>query len=1113
MVLLFSTICKALKNNFFLFIFFFIVQFSSFLVFSNPYLEDNPIEETLTTKPSWTCELDYDCLSYLQSELNKENDSSVYQACQYEYDRVKTCCESLDNCPSHYGVDRDLENIKSNLLNSAGNQAGCSAENMSNLIANIAGIQKKVCELGAKTCKSKCEDRLGHLKRRIKSCFSISSSIDKALKQANSSKGNTVCYKELKEIADKYKRQSRTGRSELREDLSSQDIVDCEGLKNKGNTAVGAKKAMEICSQVNQELLQKKQAEQKEKEEEERLEREEAKKAEEEERQRERVEEEKRLADERQKREIAEYAEELDKSAVEKEKRIEDHKVFMKERFGRDLEKEELESEEVKSEAEKEKAQGVKNIKQAESSKAGAVALTGAVTGTGSEEKTPANSHKMTSQSKKDKKPANKKTEAPEAKASPKEQSNQAQFSEKASISSLAGNTEGTDQCPAMPEITSQVVYQSVEAPQIEPLNEETDPYNNYDLVANKPAVILVSLKPPKNINDKKEYKISLKVNDQEIETECSKKFHKIEIIKEDNDFSFSKRKCKLRNRHFRAVIKQVKKRKEYQQYIKESDIHNSYIFIPIPTKYKGSKRSINRKLFIVITNPENPACISTKKDISVTIRKTSPLHLDFINLTYNSNHFILPYGRNDPPKIDSNKYCQENNIEVSDYSIINKFANSKEVNEYLPMMYPIGERQLSAIADNQNFIFGTCNNKYYADTNTTIGLISDVQRANLLTELNYISQSDIDVIDDPLYRTQKGFSILNRKLVVIVSENYMQYHKSSNTSGFVLIPKTIAGKLEGSWNVAFVSEKSFEDKLARGKDKAQGIVLHEIAHLLGQGKEYYPKVYKTGPKKDKPLPDNQQKYWCQKFLYSKKKPCHTYKIFGGLMASFKNKEWKFVNEKFPFMNNATDTLDNIGIDRETYQKLFQTFHHKYLDPTKSERQAQILKRTAVVLLSGLYDKKKGKFYNSFSMIHKKGRPSFSSKTGEIEVRLIRRIKTNNSIKYQTLAKVNPITKMNMELIFKKGGGQSIDLDLVPITVQLPISSHYLTNKKLRKDLRLIVRENFYTMRPMKKKNPYLHNVSLGGSTQSVSKKRNVLYNAPIDWKAKPEDFFIRKRR
>ena len=176
-------------------------------------------------------------MRYLKSDLDKENEQSLYKVCEYEYKIVETCCESLNNCPSLYRVDENLNNLKSNLLNSGDSQA-CSAGNMSSLMAEVEGVQKETCQLGARNCKVDCEDRLNDFKQRVKSCFSISSRIDEALEQAKTAQANLSCYKELKATADKYKRQSRTGRSALREDLSVQDIVDCESLKRKGTIGI-----------------------------------------------------------------------------------------------------------------------------------------------------------------------------------------------------------------------------------------------------------------------------------------------------------------------------------------------------------------------------------------------------------------------------------------------------------------------------------------------------------------------------------------------------------------------------------------------------------------------------------------------------------------------------------------------------------------------------------------------------------------------------------------------------------------------------------------------------------------------------------------------------------
>ena len=145
---------------------------------------------------------------------------------------------------------------------------------MPSLIASIEGMQKEVCQLGAGNCKAACGDKLNEFKQRVKNCFSINSSLDEALKQAKSSQNDSVCYSDLKTVAERYKRQSLKGNSELREDLSVQDIVDCEGVRNKVKGAVGAKKAIELCSEVNQELLVRQQEEQAEKEELERQERE-----------------------------------------------------------------------------------------------------------------------------------------------------------------------------------------------------------------------------------------------------------------------------------------------------------------------------------------------------------------------------------------------------------------------------------------------------------------------------------------------------------------------------------------------------------------------------------------------------------------------------------------------------------------------------------------------------------------------------------------------------------------------------------------------------------------------------------------------------------------------
>ena len=656
------------------------------------------------------------------------------------------------------------------------------------------------------------------------------------------------------------------------------------------------------------------------------------------------------------------------------------------------------------------------------------------------------------------------------------------------------------------------MVYQSVQAPQIEPIDQQIftgDPSNpsfdSYDLVVNKPAVVLLSLKPPANLTEDKEYLISLKTGEEEITTDeiakCSFYFNKIELSTEDQKFSVNARRCRLKNRDFRKNRERVKNENEYQKRVKEADIHNLHIFIELPTKYEGDLRSVTKNLSVFISSQKNPACLSEPKAFSVTIRKTSPLHLDFANLAYDET---------------KGADCKKNN-EVSDYNIINEFANSKEVNEYLPMMYPLREDQVSSgvIADP---IHGLCSDADHPSVRTTRGVLSDVLSAQAVSNWHYINNNLhlLDVFKEtgkrPIPLTEEGFDVLNNKLIVIVSKKYMKYHDMPKTVGFIVKPQIEDSELIGSWNVAFVSEEALEDELARGKGKPQGIVLHEVAHTLGQGKEYYEKKDEN----DTPLPPEKQSR-CRKFAKDKEIFCHEYRIFGGLMASFKNKDWRFVNDKIPFMNNAQETLKNLGIDRETFQKLFQTLHHENLDPTSSRGQELIQrsqKRVSVVSLSGLYDKKRGQFSNAFSIAHEKAFPSVSQKRGGLEILLAKRITTKTSIEYEVLSKAYPITELELELIFNEGGGESFDLEVVPITVNLPLPSFYLTDEKLRDDLRLIVREISYKIEPVRSGNPLIKRISFTKESESdLSQKGRIIYESEIDWSATIEDLLIKRER
>lgn len=75
----------------------------------------------------------------------------------------------------------------------------------------------------------------------------------------------------------------------------------------------------------------------------------------------------------------------------------------------------------------------------------------------------------------------------------------------------IAQSGSQSDRCPiSMPKIKSAVVFQSVEAPQIEPMSKQAHPpYNNYDLVMGKPAGVLIQL-DTKTMDTKKEFAMDL---------------------------------------------------------------------------------------------------------------------------------------------------------------------------------------------------------------------------------------------------------------------------------------------------------------------------------------------------------------------------------------------------------------------------------------------------------------------------------------------------------------------------------------------------------------------------------------------------------------------------
>ena len=1031
---MFSPLKKAINKN----PFFTLSLVSQFfylpLLFSNPYLEN---------QSNWTCKLNQNCLRYLKIDLDKQDEESIYKSCEYEYKIVETCCKSLNNCPSLYRVDENLNTLKSNLLSSGDNQA-CLAGNMASLMSSVDTIQKKTCQLGARNCKVACEDRLHDFKRRIKSCFSINSGIDEALEQAKAGGSNSSCYRELKEIADKYKLQSRTKRSELREDLSVQDIVNCESLKRKRNTGLGTKKAMQVCNQANQELSARKQAEQQKREEEESQKREEERQAELERQEEEELARKQEEFEDRAKMLQAdmEYTQEEDTKNESSENNLQaqgieanrqlaesqnsqssDNQIIKpteseqaeepdkKEEEGKNKQSEEDKNSETDKEDETQEtnkedknkpadsskpAEDLKTLKQTESSTIKPVAPI--VSSEGANTQT---SSALSSQNTKDKKTSNRnrnkksdniagsdKTETSNTNPSQTTNSTQTESSDTASISSLAGNTNNTS-CPVdMPKIISAVVFQSVSAPQIEPMNEQDHPpYNNYDLVMGKPAGVLVKLDRQTKITKNQDFNLVLHISG-------ANKYHRYCFHE-----PFNGDMVKGQEGYCSFTLSDLKKEGRYK-------------FFSLPMNKDNLNREKAFKVTVILyprKYGDNEKC-QLRKDFNMRTIKTYDLKLGFTRIDGGQNCYAS--SRNINSGYDSVSVKQ-----------VEDFVYSEEVKSYIPSMFPV-KNVFSKVLEYRwrgkfyDYVKGNCNNNLFVKRPTnTVGLLRDID------DLEYIRAS-----------------LSYHKLIAIVPESYFVFHRGLNhdSSGFIISPrwetkrgilwwKRYEGFLGGSWNIAFV-HKDEENK---------GTVAHELAHTLGQGREFYEPLER-----------------CQQFKGSSVKLCKDYKVPRALNLLKDKKAWQFIRNKYSIMNNKSD-IKNLWIDRDTFQKIFQVLSQRvvipntdnFIDDSLTYRRKSYYRKnknsSLKAVISGFYYEKESTLIIPSVKLKKTklATPSFYPQTENTKLPVItfelREGKT-------TLQKIKrPILKMQMKTLYKNKEPETKPFEFAPFIAIFDLPADY----------------------------------------------------------------------
>ncbi|MCZ0932625.1 MAG: hypothetical protein OXJ52_05690, partial [Oligoflexia bacterium] len=603
-------------------------------------------------------------------------------------------------------------------------------------------------------------------------------------------------------------------------------------------------------------------------------------------------------------------------------------------------------------------------------------------------------SQKTTSKSETRKKPADKKAGDTILKTSSENSSDEPSSSnknakpsladEKALSASLAGDTDNKSKCPIpMPQIISAVVYQSVEAPQIEPLDQQEfqkDPnkphFTSYDLVDRKPAGVLVELGDFKNPSET--FHLSLNIKDK-FEMEVSECFHSPlngQIMKEMN----------MKDCFFTGY----------------DVLYDKHKFIPFPERIgaPGRTKAVKVKLY----HKTYKGC-KTTKNFELNIIRVHPLNLGFTAI--------------------DDKICKKRKngykFSVSDpQGLVEDFIKSKEVSEYIEAMFPIRELRTKLTAENNKMdrVRGKCNNKPPSySPHVSRGVLKDIQK---LEEK----------------RKEYGF----HKIVAIVPANYFFYHYKKNYGGLVVSPvwKQSFSKREwrgGSWNIALVSENL----------KNIGVLSHELGHTLGQGKEFYRKKDNKGfylpdskqsqCKKFNGSPEKLcHEYKIKLGLQAGKSK---YKdIVTGRRTVF----WTFIKDKFSIMN-AESPIDNVWMDRDTLQKTFKVLSEReggvagkvvpFLD-------ARSIKPTRPqVIFSGFYDTKRKKIILSDTELTKTKLKTVSISKDSGAPFMSFQLKYKNKVIKQAH---QPVLGLEMKLIHKDGTHKKIPNSLSPFLVGFDIN-------------------------------------------------------------------------
>ena len=442
----------------------------------------------------------------------------------------------------------------------------------------------------------------------------------------------------------------------------------------------------------------------------------------------------------------------------------------------------------------------------------------------------------------------------------------------------------------------------------------------------------------------------------------------------------------------------------------------NYFKFFPLPMRSAVLNRegwTFSVKLTLYPRGYENDKKCHHKKIFQIKIIKTHNLKLGFTRI----------YG-------GRNCYASKNihtGYDSVSFNTVRNFVESDEVRYKIQNMFPIVKATSRALNysrknRNYNYVEGYCNNSLAKDRPTkTVGLLSDI------SGLEYI-------------RTSLGY----HKLIAVVPESYFVFHRGINhdSSGFMISPlwkgwkwflawSWKSGFLGGSWNVAFVHEDQVN----------KGTVSHELAHTVGQGREFYE-------------PHEQ----CRPFRGSPLELCDKYKIPLALEAD--HQSWTFVEKKFSIMSNEGKNIEDKWIDRDTFQKTFKVLSKKVVIPNDEELLGKSIiadyrkekKSSVKAVVSGFYHEKEKDFVVPKIEIRKTKllTPSFYPNTENTKLPVvIFQLKEGGRLLKEIK---RPLLKFQLEILYKNKPPETEPFEFSPLMAVFKLPEDYK-----KRDLRIVV--------------------------------------------------------